>query len=267
MSKTRRRISVAVLFAAISVAAVAPASAIANGTPVPEGRYRFATKLTMTSIPRPDGSHYDSACSAALIAPQWIITAGHCFHDVNDNPVSGPVPYDTTATIGRTDSADTNGYVVSVVAAYQSPTNDIAVAELATPVHGIRPLRLSTAAPKVGEILRITGWGSVDGVNPIPATHLQTGQVKVATVDSTTVGVVGYRPESTTSACTYDSGAPYFFQPKRGVAQLVSIESTGPTCPHDRVETTSRVDNLISAWIHSTIRDHQGSSVRAPSTQ
>ncbi|PZS36762.1 MAG: hypothetical protein DLM59_00390 [Pseudonocardiales bacterium] len=28
---------------------------------------------------RPDGSHYNSACSAALITPQWIITAAHCF--------------------------------------------------------------------------------------------------------------------------------------------------------------------------------------------
>ena len=64
----------------------------------------------------------------ALISPTWIITAGHCFHDVNRNPVSGPVPYDTTAIIGRTDSADTNGYVIPVVADYQSPTTDIAVA-------------------------------------------------------------------------------------------------------------------------------------------
>jgi len=47
-------------------------------------------KLTMTHIPRPDGTFYDSACSAALISPSWIITAGHCFHDVNRNPVSGP---------------------------------------------------------------------------------------------------------------------------------------------------------------------------------
>jgi hypothetical protein len=44
------------------------------------GVYPFSTKLTMTNIPRADGTVYDSACSAALVAPQWIITAGHCFH-------------------------------------------------------------------------------------------------------------------------------------------------------------------------------------------
>ncbi|HEY3712934.1 MAG TPA: trypsin-like serine protease [Jatrophihabitantaceae bacterium] len=53
------------------------AEAIAHGTPALPGQYRFATKLTMTNIPRPDGSHYNSACSAALISPRWIITAGH----------------------------------------------------------------------------------------------------------------------------------------------------------------------------------------------
>src|ERR1700759_1581513 len=64
-----------------------PAQAIADGVPAAEGQYRFATKLTMTDIPKPDGTTYDSGCTAALIAPQWIISAGHCFHDVNRNPV------------------------------------------------------------------------------------------------------------------------------------------------------------------------------------
>jgi secreted trypsin-like serine protease len=222
MPKTLRRIAVAALAgAAVLLGTTVPAHAVANGTPVPEGRYRFTVKLRMTDIPRPDGSHYNSGCSAALIAPQWIITAGHCFHDVNRNPVSGPVPYSTTATIGRTDDADTNGYVISVVEDYQSPTNDIAVAKLASPVYDIRPLGLATQAPRVGEILRITGWGSLTDVNPTMATHLQTGQMKVTSVTDTVVGVVGYAPEPTTSACVYDSGAPYFVEPKHGWPRLV----------------------------------------------
>jgi secreted trypsin-like serine protease len=242
---------------ALALAGSTPALAVADGTPVAEGHYRYAVKLTMTNIPRPDGSHYNSGCSAALIAPQWILTAGHCFHDVNRKPVSGPVPYDTKATIGRTDDADTNGKVVDVVADYQSPTNDIAVARLASPVYGIRPLLPSNTAPTEGQVLRIAGWGALSDVNPAPATHLQTGQVKVTTVSDTIVGVVGYLPLPTTSACLYDSGAPYFFEPEHGGPRLVSVESNGPTCPHSNVETTARVDTILP-WLLTTMRDNRG---------
>ena len=238
--------------AAIGLSLTTPAQAIANGTPVPEGHYRFSVKLTMTDIPRPDGSHYNSACSAALISPRWIITAGHCFHDVNRNPVSGAVPYSTTATVGRADVSGTGGHVVNVVWVQQSPTNDIALARLDKPVYDVAPLALSDKAPKVGQVLRITGWGATDDVNPAPGTHLQTGQVTVSSFTDTTVGVRGYKPLPTTSACVYDSGAPYFLERAHRAPLLVSVESFGPDCPHDQEETTSRVDTILT-WIHQTI--------------
>ena len=245
---------VSVVGAAVAfvVATTLPASAIAHGTPVAEGQYGFATKLTMTDIPRPDGSRYNSGCSAALIAPLWVVTAGHCFHDVNRNRVSGPVPYDTKATIGRTDDADTTGHVVAVVAAYQSPTNDIAVAQLADPVYDVAPLLLNTVAPQVGDVLRITGWGALSDVNPTLATHLETGQVKVTSVAASIVGVTAYLPEPDTSACVYDSGAPYFIEPDGDAPRLVSVESNGPACPHSQEETTGRMDTVVP-WITTTI--------------
>lgn len=225
------------------------ASAVANGVPAQPGQYRFSVKLTMTNIPRPDGTTYDSACSAALITDQWIITAGHCFHDVNRNPVSGPVPYATTATLGVVDLADPAAEVVDVVSVQQSPTNDIAVAQLARPVTDLPTLALSRTKPKKGEILRLAGWGADNSVNPVPSTHLMTGQVQVSGVRTTTVGVHGYAPSPDTSACPYDSGAPYFVEPANGAPLLVSVESTGPDCPHNQEETTSRVDTIL-AWIN-----------------
>jgi secreted trypsin-like serine protease len=231
-----------------------PAYAVANGTPVPEGRYRFATKLTMTHIPRPDGTFYDSACSAALVAPSWIITAGHCFHDVDRNPVSGPVPYATTATLGRADLSTPTGHVVNVVSVVQAPGGrDVALAKLATPVRDILPLAVATSAPTVDEVLRITGWGATDSVDPVPGTHLQTGQVKVTSVTKTIVGVVGYAPAPDTSACLYDSGAPYFVERVGSAPRLVSVESDGPDCPHALEETTIRVDPIAS-WIRRVTR-------------
>jgi len=251
---TMRFIGAASVALATSVAIIAsagPANAIANGTPVPDGQYSFSAKLTMTGIPRPDGTLADSACSAALVAPQWIITAGHCFHDVNGNRVSGPTPYATTATVGRTDLSTSVGHVVDVVEVQQAPRGDVALGRLASPITNITPLPLASAAPKTGAILCLTGWGATTSVNPVPVTHLMTGQVKVQRVTGSAVLVVGFAPAPDTSACVWDSGAPYFSESANGNVALVSIESDGPPCPHSQQETTSRVDR-IADWIHQT---------------
>lgn len=252
MASVRTRRTTGAFLAVVAALAMGtPAQAVAHGTPVPEGRYRFAVKLTMTDIPQADGGTYASSCSGALIARRWVITAGHCFHDVDRNPVSGPVPYPTTATIGRTDDADTGGYEVPVVEVQQSPLNDIAILRLDRPVRGIRPVALATREPRVGQILRLTGWGSLD-IAPVPATHLQTGQVVISSVAGTTVGVQGYAPEPDTSACLYDSGAPYFLR-RHGRYVLIAVENDGPDCPHALEETTARVD-ILTSWLAEYLR-------------
>jgi hypothetical protein len=65
--------------------------------------------------------------------------------------------------------------------------------------------------------------------------------------------VTGYSPSRDTSACLYDSGAPYV-RSVSGVLRLVSVESTGPNCPHSLNETTSRVD-VVGAWIRTVVPD------------
>lgn len=243
--------SVAAVTSALILWSTGTANAIAHGTPVPDGQYSFSTKLTMTGIPNPDGTTRDSACSAALVAPQWIITAGHCFHDVHGKPVSGPTPYATTATVGRTDLSSESGHVVSVVEVLQAPHGDVALGRLAIPITDVVPLPLAAAAPKAGDILRVTGWGATTSVNPVPVTHLMTGQVRVNRVTGTAVMVVGYAPAPDTSACLWDSGAPYFSESVNGSVALVSVESDGPACPHSDDETTARVDR-IADWVNQT---------------
>jgi secreted trypsin-like serine protease len=257
MHRTRRTAAlrlaaVAVGAAVVAALSIAPASAVADGTPASPGQYPFAVKFTMTNIPRPDGTHYNSACSGALIAPQWVITAGHCFHDVHRVPVSGPTPYSTTATLGTVNLADSPGETRDVVYVQQSPVNDIAVAKLSAPITDIVPLAVSPVSPRVGEQLQLAGWGATSGVNPTPGTVLNTGTVAVGQVDTDTIGVHGVYPSPDTSACLYDSGAPYFIPLGTKTGVLVSVESNGPTCPHDQLETTARAD-VIFSWIYQQI--------------
>ena len=98
-------------------------------------------------------------------------------------------------------------------------------------------------------MLRLTGWGTADsdgGLNDRPD-RLQTGQVTVSSVTHDEVFVRGLRPAPTTSACPYDSGAPYFRR-AGGAAYLVATEVAGPDCPHDQDEETARIDT-IARWI------------------
>jgi len=229
------------------------ATAIANGEPVPDGKYRFAVKLTMTGIPTASGGRRNSACSGSLIAPQWVITAGHCFRDANNVRVNYPVADLTTATVGRTDLTGTTGHVVTVVGVIQSPTADVSLARLETPVTDVPLLRVGRRAPEIGAVVRVTGFGSVTSVNPTPATRLQTGQMTVVSLSDSVTGMRGYAPHPDTTPCPYDSGAPYFLERARARPVLVAVVSNGPSCPHSLVENGARTDN-IAGWIRDSIR-------------
>jgi secreted trypsin-like serine protease len=248
----RRLLVILAMIATAAALSTGPANAVANGQPAAPGTYPFAVKFTMTNVPRPDGTHNNSACSGSLIAPEWVITAGHCFHDINRVRVSGPPQYQTTATLGTVNLADPGGETRTIVDVRQSAVNDIALAKLSSPIFDIAPLVVKPTAPVVGETLELAGWGATSDVNAVPGTVLNVGQVAVGSVATSTIGVHGVFPLPTTSACLYDSGAPYFQPIGTKLGILVSVESDGPSCPHDQLETTARAD-VVFNWIYQQI--------------
>src|SRR5881398_308625 len=111
--------------AVLTITTASPALAVANGSDVPPGQFGFVAKLAMTKIPRPDGSTYSSYCTGTLIAPAWIITTGHCFHDAHRNRVSGKVPYPTTVTLGMVDEVTESGVARKATEVVQAAENDV----------------------------------------------------------------------------------------------------------------------------------------------
>jgi secreted trypsin-like serine protease len=258
LSKRAKVILTALGVVGMSAAVIGPVYAVANGDPVVEGQYRFAVKLTMPKITSPStGATRSSACSAGLIDAQWIISAGHCFHDGDRNKINGAPHYQIIATVGTSNVASGLGVNVDVVEVHQAPNGaDMAIAKLARPVHRVPTMNVAFSPPPAGKKLRIVGfgWNGSPGTSVAPSNQAYTGEVTTLDVTETEIGVAGKEPAPVTG-CLYDSGAPYFWE-HNGKAQVVSVESDGPTCPHSQRETTARADNhraWIKGWINGTI--------------
>ncbi len=220
--------------------------AVIGGAPTATGMYPSVGALY-------DTTQQSFFCTGTLIAPDAVLTAGHCLEP------GAPAP-------SFTFDHDTRGAVTAVAGASfaihpmfdldraigDGPTQyyDLAVLKLAQPVTGVRPMVLASPAEAAGlvagKMLTLIGYGqTVDG-NP------GSGGVKfdgAAPVVRTSASEIQIGTPGQIQNCYGDSGGPAFTDLGAGV-RTVGVVSRGatasPQCNTGGVDT--RVDYYL-AWI------------------
>ncbi|WP_312870377.1 trypsin-like serine protease [Streptomyces himalayensis] len=231
----------AALVAAVATAGAlfaVPAHAVA-GDPVSAGSYAFTAKVSLGA------DDTARACSGALVASDWILTAASCFAADPEVPTvaAGKPALSATATVAGKTSA--------VVQLVPRAGRDLVLARLARPVTGVTPVTVASTAVTTGEQLRAVGYGrtATDWVPDTPHTTAFSVDA-IGTDDLTVTGLDG-------ALCQGDTGGP-LLRETSGTAELVGVGSRswqGGCMGETETRTgavAARSDDL-SAWVSGTV--------------
>lgn len=228
------RIGVALLAAGLVLAA--PAGAVSGGKQAKVADVPFIASL-------PNG------CTGTLIAPDRVLTAGHCLD--NFTPMGFNVHLGTLRSTGYSSGGvPARGFAIeprfkeSFPFAHRSPQNaiaqyDVGIVLLAQPVTGVTPVKLGTAADEtVGETGSLFGYG----ITSFPPKHfsslLRTGDLTV--ISSSKCAKAYPKAIIASEICTQDLKSKH-----APLVQACPGDSGGPTLVHT---ANGPVEIGITSW-------------------
>jgi secreted trypsin-like serine protease len=233
--RSHARVPVAALLAVVLAAATAStARSIHRGYDAAFGSYGFMVSLRLAQTPD------KPRCGGTLIAPDIVLTAGHC---VAGLPQTGLV-----AVVG-VDVADWPSAPRVATLGYRTPDGfdlrrdnryDIAIVRLAVPQQ-TPGVRLARAEPRPGTKAVTVGWGCTNAPPEclVQPSRLQASDQSVLPdascgrdvfslppmFDRTTICTKGVRPRSTVNHG--DSGGPLLVRDRAGGIRQVGVTSLG----------------------------------------
>ena len=255
------RLLAAAAVIAASLVLASPSSAVVGGRDAAPGAYPAVAEITF-------GSSF--LCTGTLIAPTWVLTAGHC-GSVTGAAVGSPAawpPQLIDVRIGSvTPGAGERVPVRRVVVNPNYMANvgyDIALLELSsastkTPARVVGAGGASLWAPTTME--SIVGFGTTSEGGDVADT-LQEAQVPITTdaycsgayddFDATTMVCAGF-PAGGVDTCQGDSGGPMFGRDAAGTLKVVGATSFGEGCARPgKPGVYARVgDTVLREWIRS----------------
>ncbi len=258
--KPLRRISIAIATTSSALALTAsPSMAIVGGHDAAAGAYPSAVEVHR-------GKSF--LCTGTLVAPDWILTAGHC-GSITGSAVATPISFPPALIdvyIGSNKPGQ--GERVPVAQAIIPPDYlatmgyDITLLKL-TRASSHAPTQVAgageTASWAPGTMETIVGWGATSEGGDTPDT-LQEARVPITTdaycagaydnFDPKTMVCAGF-PEGGVDTCQGDSGGPMFGTTACGARRVVGATSFGEGCARPgKPGVYARVaDDVLREWI------------------
>ena len=261
MTRTRRTIIALAASLGCLACVAAPSQAIVGGHDAAAGAYPQVAEITF-------GKSF--LCTGTVIAPDWVLTAGHC-GSATGAAVASPAGWPAALIDVRVGSNQAGqGTLVPADRVVVEPSylatsgNDISLIHLASAAP-VAPTKVAGASERslwtAGTSETIVGWGTTSEGGEEPDT-LQEANVPITTddycagaysdFDATTMVCAGY-PQGGTDTCQGDSGGPMFGRTATGELKVVGATSYGDGCARPgKPGVYARVaDAPLREWIRS----------------